>query len=51
MALMNQEIQAFIDTANDVNPIRKNIAVHLRLKFSFFAKAVTQSGGILFKSC
>ncbi len=41
---MGQEVQALMDTASDLNLIRKDIADHLRLRPLFPARAVTQAG-------
>ncbi len=46
VVLVEQEVQALVDTANDLNLIQKDIADHLRLRPLFPAKAATQTGGI-----
>ncbi len=47
---MGQEVHALVDTASDLNLIRKNIADHLRLRPLFLARAATQAGGISLKT-
>ena len=49
MVLVGQEVQALVDTASDLNLIRKDIANHLRLRSFFPARAATQAGGIPLK--
>ena len=50
VVLVGQEVQALVDTASDLNLIRKNIADHLRLRPLFPARAATQAGGIPLKT-
>ncbi len=47
---MRQKVQALVDTASDLNLIRKNIADHLCLRPLFPARAKTSTGGILLKT-
>ncbi len=48
--LLKQEVQALMDTASDLNLIRKDIADHLRLRPLFLARAATQADGIHLKT-
>ncbi len=50
VVLVGQEVQALMDTASDLNLIRKDIADNLRLRPLFLARATTQAGGILLKT-
>ncbi len=50
VVLVWQEIQAIVDTANDLNLIRKYIADNLCLWSLFPARAAKQAGGILLKT-
>ncbi len=50
VVLVGQEVQALVDTASDLNLIRKNIADHLRLRLLFLARAATQACGIPLKT-
>ena len=50
VVLVGQEVQALVDTASDLNLIRKDIADHLRLRPLFPARAATQAGGIPLKT-
>ena len=50
VALVGQKVQAFVDTANDLNLIRKDTAEHLFLQPLCPARAETQAGGILLKT-
>ncbi len=47
---MWQKEQALVDTAIDLNLIRKDIADHLRLRPLFPARTATQAGGISLKT-
>ncbi len=47
VVLVWQEVQALVDTANNLNLIQKDIADHLRLRPVSHARAATQAGGIL----
>ncbi len=47
---MGQEVQALVDTASDLNLIRKDIADHLCLRPLFPARAATQAGCIPLKT-
>ncbi len=47
---MGQEVQALVDTASDLNLIRKDIADDLCLRLFFFERATTQAGGIPLKT-
>ncbi len=48
--LVGQEVQALVDTASDLNLIRKDIADHFCLRHLFPARAATQAGGIPLKT-
>ena len=50
VVLVGQEGQALVNTASDLNLIRKDIADHLCLRPLFPARAATQAGGISFKA-
>ncbi len=50
VVLVGQEVQSLVDTASDLNLIRKDIADHLRLWPLFPTRAATQAGGIPFKT-
>ena len=50
VVLVEQEVQAFVDTASDFNLIRKDIAEYHCLLLLFFARAETQVDGILLKT-
>ncbi len=50
VVLVGQEVQALVDTASDLNLIRKDIADHLCPRPFFPARAATQAGGILLKT-
>ncbi len=50
MVLVGQVVQALVDTASDLNLIRKEIADHPRLRSLFPARAETQAGGIPLKT-
>ncbi len=50
MVLVGQEVQALVDTASDLNLIRKDIAEHLCLRPLFPARAATQAGGTPLKT-
>ncbi len=50
MVLVEQEVQALVDTTSDLNLIRKDIADPLLLRPLFPARAVTQAGGIPLKT-
>ena len=50
VVLVGQEVQALVDTASDLNLIRKDIADHLRLRPLFPARAATQAGDIPLKT-
>ena len=50
VVLVEQEVQALVDIASDLNLIRKEIADHLRLRLLFPARAATQAGGIPLKT-
>ncbi len=50
MVLVRQKVQAFVDTASDLNPIQKNITDQLCLWLCFPAKATTQAGCIPLKT-
>ena len=45
MVLVGQEVQAIVDSASDLNLIRKDIANKLHLQPAFLARAATQVGG------
>ena len=47
---MEQEVQALVDTASDLNLIRKDIADHFCLRPLFPARVATQAGGIPLKT-
>ena len=48
--LVWQEVQALVDTANDLNLVRKDIADNLCLRLLFPVRAATQAGGIPLKT-
>ncbi len=48
--LVGQVVQAPVNTASDLNLVRKDIADHPRLRLLFSARAATQAGSILFKT-
>ncbi len=50
VVLVRQEVQALVDTASDLNLIRKDIADHLCLRTLFPARAAKQAGGELLKT-
>ncbi len=50
VVLVGQEVQALVDTASDLNLIRKNIVDPLCLGPLFPARAATQAGGIPLKT-
>ncbi len=50
MALVGQEVQALVDTASDLNLIRKNIADNLCFRPLFPASAATKAGGLSLKT-
>ncbi len=50
MVLVGQKIQALVDTASNLNLIRKKIADNLHLRPLFTARAATQAGGIPLKT-
>ena len=50
VVLVGQEEQALVDTASDLNPIRKDLADHLCLSPFFSARAATQADSIPLKT-
>ncbi len=49
VTLVGQEVQALVDTASDLNLIRKDIADHPRLRPLSPARVATEADGILLK--
>ena len=50
VVLVGQEVQAFVDIASDLNPIRIDISDHIRLQPFIPERAATQAGSILLKT-